>query len=299
MSNTEIRFGDYTATVRQHGAGLNSLKFKNRDLVEPFQPGNPSWFRGDVLAPWPNRIRDGKYLVDNKTYMAPINEIKQQTSLHGLVNNLNWEVIQKSEGRVELSVELMDSDSYPTALILRVSYELSEAGLAIEIHATNSGTKRAPYGVSIHPYLIAYPSEKVNQWTLSMNSGEVLAVDKERLLPINLCKVSELDYDFRGGALIGDRFIDHAFKVDDSKPRSISLLAQNGNGVEMTFDSSSHWIQIHTADRVGGSDSRTCLAVEPMSCPPDAFNSKIDLIWLEPHQSTSSSWRIRGIETSE
>lgn len=296
MSEIKLQSGDYTAIIRKHGAGLNSLTFRNRNLVEPFLLGQPARYRGDLLAPWPNRIRDGKYLVEGKTYEVPINETNRQTSLHGLINNLNWDITIKSRNRVELGVELLESISFPTSLIFRAIYALSDKGLTIEIHANNSGTKRAPYGVSIHPYLIAFPSEKVDQWKLAMNSDQVLAVDQKRLLPLQLCEVSELNYDFRQGAKIGNRFIDHAFKVDESKPRLISLFSQNGNGVEMTFDSSARWIQIHTADRNGDSDSRSCLAVEPMSCPPDAFNSKIDLIWLEPNQSTSSSWRIRGIE---
>jgi aldose 1-epimerase len=266
--------------------------------VEPFKLGNPGRYRGDLLAPWPNRIRDGKYLVENKMYVVPINEIDRQTALHGLINHLYWNVIEATENRVELEVELSESDSYPTSLVFIVKYELSNMGLAIDIKATNSGDKRAPYGVSIHPYLVANSSEKVNQWKLRLHSSQVLAVDDRRLLPIKLCDVSELDYDFQNGEVIGNRFIDHAFKVDASAPRSVTLLSQDGYGVEMEFDESSHWVQIHTADREGGSDSRACLAVEPMTCPPDAFNSKIDLIWLEPHQSTTSSWRISGIGPS-
>lgn len=298
MSDIQLQFGDYSAIIRRHGAGLNSLRIKGRDLVELFELGSPARYRGDLLAPWPNRIRDGKYSVDNKTYTVPINEISRQTSLHGLVNNLEWNVKEKSDKHVELYVELPESVAYPSSLLFTIRYELSDKGLGIEIQATNSGTNRAPYGVSIHPYLIADSSEKVDQWTLTMNSSEVLAVDEIRLLPTRLCDVSELDFDFQKGSIIGDRFIDHAFKVDKTKPRSISLLAQSGIGVKMIFDESSHWVQIHTADREGGSDARRCLAVEPMSCPPDAFNSNIDLIWLNPKESTESNWWISGIEPS-
>lgn len=296
MSDIQLQFGDYLAVIRKHGGGLNSLRFKGRDLVEPFELGSPNRYRGDVLAPWPNRIRDGKYLVDNKTYTVPINEIIRQTSLHGLVNNLDWNVKDESDKHVELEVELSESIAYPSSLLFTVRYELSDNGLGIEIRATNSGTSRAPYGVSIHPYLIADVSEKVDQWTLTMNSSEVLAVDEIRLLPTRLCDASELDFDFQTGSIIGNRFIDHAFKVDKAKPRSISLVSQGGLGVKMAFGESSNWIQIHTADREGGSDARRCLAVEPMSCPPDAFNSNIDLVWLNPEESTKSDWRISGIE---
>ena len=38
--------------------------------------------------------------------------------------------------------------------------------------------------------------------------------------------------------------------------------------------------------------SRRSLAVEPMTCPPNAFRTGEDLIQLEPGQSFTSSWGI-------
>jgi aldose 1-epimerase len=53
----------------------------------------------------------------------------------------------------------------------------------------------------------------------------------------------------------------------------------------LEFDQSSNWIQIHTADRNGAEQSRNTVAIEPMSCPPDAFNSGVDVINLKPGDS--------------
>ena len=39
--------------------------------------------------------------------------------------------------------------------------------------------------------------------------------------------------------------------------------------------------------------ARRSLAVEPMTCPPDAFRSGEDLIRLEPGGSFTSTWGIR------
>jgi aldose 1-epimerase len=70
----------YRASVRSEGAGLNSLTYLGRDLIDPFQPGEPHRFRGDVLAPWPNRIADGIYSVHDVDYLVPINEVQRRTS---------------------------------------------------------------------------------------------------------------------------------------------------------------------------------------------------------------------------
>lgn len=295
MSEIRIESGDYSAEIRTMGAGLSALRYMGRDLVDPFIPApKPENYRGDVLAPWPNRIEDGQYEVDGNLYVIPINEPDRGTALHGLVNCLEWDVIEKTEHSLLLKAILKESTSYPTNLEFSASYLLSDQGLTIEISATNIGAKKAPYGVSIHPYLIATPDSRVDDWSLKMSASEVLDVDMKRLLPIGLRKVEELDFDFRTGRLIGDQFIDHAFKVDQGSELIVTVAAKNGDAVEMTFSPNCEWIQIHTADRNGGADSRICLAVEPMTCPPNAFRNADQPIWLSPGDSTSSRWKIEG-----
>jgi len=296
MSEAEIKYEDYKAIIRTAGAGLNSLTYRGRDLVDPFQSSDPRFFRGDLLAPWPNRIGDGRYEVQGKSFTVPINEVDRRTALHGLVFGLDWEITNLSEDSVELEVVLAESDSYPTTLHFSASYKLGSDGLEISVTAHNSGGALAPYGVSIHPYLIGNPDSKVNEWNLTLHCDQVLEVDKFRLLPIALKACEDLNFDFRNGAMIGERFIDHAFKVNENKPRSISITDHKQSGVLMTFDETSGWIQIHTADRDGGESARTCLAVEPMTCPPDAFRSGENIIWLQPGEKTTSSWGIQKLE---
>jgi len=295
MSEIRIESGDYSAEIRSMGAGLSALKYRGRDLVDPFIPATkPENYRGDILAPWPNRIEDGEYQVDGYLYVIPINEPNRGTALHGLVNYLEWDVIEKKESSVLLKAILRESISYPTDLEFSARYSLSDQGLSLTISAVNIGAKRAPYGVSIHPYLISTPHSRVDEWSLKMNSSEVLDGDMKRLLPIGLRKVEELDFDFRSGRIIGNQFIDHAFKVDKGSELTITVAADNGDGVEMTFSPNCEWIQIHTADRKGGPDSRICLAVEPMTCPPNAFRNPDEPIWLSSGDSTSTTWTIKG-----
>jgi len=295
MAEVNIAADKYRASIRTLGAGLNSLTFQGRDLVDPYISANPPMnYRGDVLAPWPNRIEDGLYEVDGIEYKVPINEPDRRTALHGLVNTLEWKVVEANPTSVLLEVHLKANISYPTELHLSAQYSLSDAGLAISISATNVGVKSAPYGVSIHPYLIPTSNSKVDEWTLSMNASHVLDVDLKRLLPIALRPVEELDFDFRAGKLVGTRFIDHAFKVDEGSDLIVTVSAPNGEEVAMTFTPDCEWIQIHTADRSGGEDSRICLAVEPMTCAPNAFRNSLGVAYLSQGETTSTTWKIQG-----
>ena len=83
----------------------------------------------------------------------------------------------------------------------------------------------------------------------------------------------------------------------------LRLTDAAGTGVEMTWDAGCPWVQIHTADLPGGpaqAGHRAGLAVEPMTCAPDAFNAadydfETGLIVLEPGTSSSASWRIAAL----
>lgn len=299
MSSFEINSGDYQAIVRLQGGGLSSLKFKGRDLVDPYVDNELHRFRGDVLVPWPNRIRDGKYSFQSKNYTLPINESSRSNALHGLVLHSQWEVNSHSESEIELSTLLKASENYPSDLLVTTRYKLDLQGLAWSISACNKGENEAPYGVSIHPYLVAEPETKVDEGTLTLPSKEFMSVDKDRLLPLGIQEVTR-DFDFNSGNKIGNSFIDHAFRIDrENRSQAIKVRGPSGCGVQMEYSADLKWIQIHTADRDGGKDSRTCLAVEPMTCPPDAFNSGLDLIILAKNQEHESRWLISAIQESD
>ena len=71
--------------------------------------------------------------------------------------------------------------------------------------------------------------------------------------------------------------------------------AQLAPSVTMRWDAACPWVQVHTADQPDPQRSRLGLAVEPMTCPPDAFNSGTDLIVLQPGESTTAGWTIAAV----
>ena len=51
-------------------------------------------------------------------------------------------------------------------------------------------------------------------------------------------------------------------------------------GVEVWAEPDFRWVQVFTPDEFPGSGQ--AIAIEPMTCPPDALNSGVDLITLAP-----------------
>ena len=291
MNKVQIALNDVNAVISPEGAALIGLTVDKFELIEPNT--RDGLYAGKILAPWPNRIRDGKYSFNKKNYQLPINEVSKNNSLHGLVTSSLFEITFQNQSKVVLEYLLDQPDIYPGKLLLQVTYQIIESGIEILVLSENVGETPAPYGVSIHTYLVAGAGVKNNELSLQIPADQFLEVDSERLLPIKLQPVTGTNFDFINSKKISELFIDHAFKYSSDYPRSVSLLNSEGLGAEVIFDDQSNWIQIHTADRELQSDSRMAVAIEPMTCPPDAFNSGIGLIVLEPGEKHEYKMKIK------
>jgi aldose 1-epimerase len=294
----ELKAGNYTAVVTPRAAALRSLRLAGRDLVVPFDRGGPiPDYRGIIAAPWPNRIADGRYTFDGVEHEVPANETERGCALHGLAFPLDWDLQFRDETSVTLSCTVGPTAGYPFTVQLTASYRLSGNGLQGGVTARNLGTTTAPYGVCPHPYLVAGPAP-LDQWTLQIPAGTFLEVTPDRLLPIGTRPVQGHEYDFRTPRAIGTTEIDHAFtdiRFDDDGLAAVIATDPSGTGVGIAWDTACPWLQVHTADKKPPFPNRLGLAVEPMTCPPDAFRSGTDLIRLEPGTSHEATWRIFGL----
>jgi len=296
----QLRAGDYQATIASVGASLRELTWQGRHLVVPFAEDEvrPA-FRGAVLAPWPNRVVDGRYRFDGVEHQLALTEPDRGHALHGLVAWQDFAVVDEQPSMVALATTVPPQDGYPFRLALVVSYALSEQGLSISLEATNTGPGPAPFGASIHPYLCAGPGV-VDDWWLQLPAASVLTVTPDRLIPQDVQAVTEApdQFDFRRERVIGDTFLDHAFTdlaADPDGRFSARLIDSAGQGVVMRWGEECRWLQVHTADLPAPKPSRIGLAVEPMTCPPDAFNSGRDLVILPGGGSSVVQWQIAGL----
>lgn len=289
----------YTADIASVGASLRSLTYQDRDLVMPFGADEVRpRYRGATLAPWPNRVIDGTYLYEGVAHQLDLTEPARGHALHGLALWLNFDVIVLAEHSVTLRAVIEPQAGYPHRILLIVRYWLSAKGLGNRVTATNLSAGTAPYGVGPHPYLVAGEG-RVDEWTLTTSASAYLEAEGTRLLPGDVVDITPGDdFDFTSGKTVGSLFIDHAFtQLDFTNGNArVELRAPGGTGVAMTWGSELPWLQLHTADMPDVDISRRGLAVEPMTCPPDAFNSGTDLIHLEPNQQHAAAWFISALD---
>src|SRR5699024_8434460 len=208
-----LEAGQYRAEVSSVGATLESLTVGGRDLlVRSPETGPMKNYRGAIVAPWPNRIGDGTYTWDGQEIRTALSEPERGNALHGLVSFQAFTPAALSEDELVLRTELFPSTGYPFHLLLTVHYALDpQEGLTTTVTARNLGAQDAPYGGCPHPSLAAGPAP-LDAWSLQVETGTVLTVTEDRLLPTGTAPVAPgSDFDFRTARTLGPLFIDHAF----------------------------------------------------------------------------------------
>ncbi len=289
-----LQHGAYRASIASVGASLRTLTYEGRDLVRPFDVDEvrPA-YAGALLAPWPNRVVDGRYSWDGVEHQLALSEPARGHAIHGLVAWTDFTAMEHDDDHVLMLAEIPAQEGYPFPVLIEVEFRLDDRGLTTTVAATNLGETDAPWGVGPHPYLVAGDG-LVDDWTLSLPAATVATVSEPRLLPAGDVPVDGGPLDFRVARAVGGTFIDHAFTdlaADDEGQVTVSVTGGDGRGVAMSWMDDCPWVQIHTADGTG----RTALAVEPMTCPPDAFATGIDLIRLSPDVPHVVRWRIHAL----
>jgi aldose 1-epimerase len=284
----ELAFGEQRAVVVGVGAGLRTYSTGGRPVIDGYGADELCHSgRGQLLVPWPNRIEDGSYEFDGRSHQLPLNEPARQNAIHGLVRWSHWSIADRAADRVAFEHVLYPQPGYPFALELRVEYSLSEDGLAVRTEATNAGSETAPYGAGSHPYL-AVDQEVVDGVELRVPAATVLIAD-ERGLPVGSAAVADEGLDFRESRPIGPAKLDHCF-TDVQRDGAGRAEVRLGT-TTLWADESYPYLMVFTGDPLPDV-ARRSVAVEPMTCAPNAFRSGEGLIRLEPGQAHVGSWGI-------
>jgi aldose 1-epimerase len=168
--------------------------------------------------------------------------------------------------------------------------------LHVAITAANRGSHAAPYGTGSHPYLtVGTPA--IDSCELTLPAAFWLPADDRGIPSGPAAAVDGTPYDFRKTRPIGTTRLDHALTgLDrDGDGRAWVRLADGGSAsaVRLWADEGYRWLQVFTGDPLGPERRRKALAVEPMTCPPNAFVTADDLLVLEPGEAVTHTWGLQ------
>jgi aldose 1-epimerase len=291
----ELVHGDWQLTVVEVGGGLRALRHRDWPVLDGYPIERMcNGGRGQVLIPWPNRIDGGRYSFDGETYQLALTEPLEGNAIHGLVRWSHWRATERAPAQVVLMHTLDPQPGYPFALALQLEYVLSDEGLRVATALTNVGPARCPFGIGFHPYF-SCGDARVDGTRLRVAAHEFVDTN-ERGIPTARRAVAGSAFDFRQSRPIGSMEIDRAFaglvRGGDGRAWVELTSADKRRRVAVWLDEHYRYVQIFTGDTLPLPQRRLGVAVEPMTCPANAFAGGEGLLVLEPGERWQCAWGV-------
>jgi len=293
------------AEVGSLAAVLRSLTVDGIHLTEPIGTDVVTPMGcGIVLAPWPNRVRDGVWTLDGRPQQLDITEPPNRNAIHGLLRNTPYRLLAQGPSSVTLGALIAPQHGWPFLLDTSVRYQLEPDGLTVTHAVQNLSSQRAPWAVGAHPYF-RVGDVPIEQLSVTLTAEVRIQLD-DRANPGAEHAVDAPGTggagDLRSGRPLDGLTLDSPYgrlANRDARADIAWLTAPDGSTTTLWADPAFGWVQAYTPREFPRpSGPGLAVAIEPMTGPPDALNSGTGLIWLEPAQSWSASWGVRYERTT-
>jgi len=182
------------------------------DKLEGYIP-NPPYF-GAIVGRYANRIANGEFTLDDKTYHLPKND--GPNTLHGgtdkTFNKVVWDA-EPLKGKTGVAFSYLShdgDDGFPGNLHMKVTYTLTDTNeLVIDYEATTD--KATPINVSQHSYfnLKGQGDGDILDHDIMINADRFTPVDKNLIPTGELRPVKGTPFDFTKSTRIGSRIDDN------------------------------------------------------------------------------------------
>lgn len=237
--------------------------------------------QGDVLIPFPGRVRAGTYTFEGTTHQMPLNDKDGPNAIHGFVRLSLWEIEAQTESSIRFTIE-QGADAhqgYPFALRSTVEYRVEqnadEGGtFTCRFEIKNIGNVTAPVAAGFHPYFtVGADHIDTNRLQIPMEA----TLEFENLLPTGtVLPVEGTPFDFRQPRAIGETAFNTCYlnplrDVDGLVHLHLSS-ADNSTALTLWMDSAFDYLVVYSGDPLPDSHRRRSLALEPMTCAADGFN---------------------------
>jgi aldose 1-epimerase len=293
-----ITFEGQSACITEVGAALRAYSDVDGAIVDGTEADEPiSAGRGQVLIPWPNRVKDGKYSVAGKSRQLPITEVDLNNSSHGLLRWVNWKCEEHTSTSVTMTYASHAQSGYPFAFDARITYSLGSNGLRVVLSGMNTGPAPMPFGMGCHPYFTV-GTESVDDTSLMCPAAGYLPSDAQEIPSGDI--VMDDDHDYRTKKAIGDTPINACWtqlERDGDGIASVDFTRNdNGRGLRVWMDETFDYVMLYTGETVPQPERRRKgFAIEPMTCAPNAYNNGLGLRVLQPGESVTGAWGVHRI----
>jgi aldose 1-epimerase len=261
------------------GGQISHLVLGDVEVIPEFTGENArAQVFGYTMAPWPNRLQDGKYRMAGTDYQTPKLD-SQNNANHGLLLDEKMKILSHASDSLKLSYSFGQDAHYPFAIDLEIEFILEENALVTRATATNNSTHAAPFAIGFHPYFLMG-----SEFTVSASFTHQIVTDG-RMLPVSAKEVSGLDLNQNSLELA---------TLDDCYYGSNEVLVKNSLGSFQIrgLENINCFMLYRPSARIFAQGS--ALAIEPMSHPANVFATDIASTEILAGESKSYSYEIRS-----
>lgn len=294
----EISDGNRRAVVTEQGATLFRVQWEGEDLLDAVEEDGfaSHGAYGQHLMPWPGRVPNGVYEYEGESYQLPITDHVKGAAIHGWTCWATWRVTENGPGSITLACRLLAQPGYPFPFEYELSYRWLKDSLEISTGARNIGARSAPFGYGSHPYF-TLGAPRINDGILQVPASHYFDTGANLWPTGPAVPVDGTEFDFRDGKAVGTAVLDVTLTrlARDSQGRAALSFrpADGGTGILLHFDEPLDYVQLFTGDTLPARQ-RQGLAIEPNSCPPNAFNNGMGLIHVPAGAETRLRWTLRA-----
>ena len=265
----ENEFGSFD--VEERGAYLSSMFLGRTRILKESHDMVDTHGGMAILAPFANRIRNGEYTHDGKKYSFTKNT--EGNAIHGFARSTDFSIVNQNESVITLESVLSDP-GYPGRVRLVVSYSLSKNKFETMVKATNESDIELPFQVGFHPYF-----SFTDEWAISTDYPAAVLNYKDKYFPDGDCTLLD------------------PFTLNSDQSPVLDTCYLSGG--KITFSTKTHSITVEREKLPyfvlynGSYAEGKSVAIEPMSAPPDCFNSGFGLKRIKPKNGFVCSFAIQ------
>ncbi|MEM6643007.1 MAG: aldose epimerase family protein, partial [Bacteroidota bacterium] len=278
--------GALKAELTNYGGILTSLFVPDRegkleDVVLGYdnldQYRKSSFYFGALIGRFANRIADGKFQLDGKSFKLATNN--GPNHLHGGEVGFDravWEVLEVVEDKecVEIKLRYLSKDGeegYPGNLTTVVTYVFKPSGFSVKYQAQTD--KKTILNLTQHSYfnLSGILDQQILDHEVQINSSQFLPIDKYGIPTRGPVPVKNTPFDFtrfkkvrqdisqdHPQMILGNGY-DHSFVLDhpdQKKERQIASVYHPGSGRFMEVLSTEPAVQFYTGNFLEGKSGK-------------------------------------------
>jgi len=291
--------GEYLSIIPSYGGNINELVLRKGDQLHELIAGDKNIvalsgidgnaFRGAKLSPFPNRVNKASYFFKDKQY--PLSPNNFPHALHGLLWNVPFEFISQELTQEFVSMTFLkhyknEHAGFPFHYTLEIEYTLQPNRFNVRTKIVNTSSSSILMGDGWHPYFATGLS--IDNLTLQLPSSKRLDMD-DALIPTGSYT---MDNTFQVPMSLDGIVLDHCFEMEAIDGVVETLLMDEAKNITVTIFQKTgkqgyNFIQVYTPP------NRQSIAIEPMSCAPDAFNNEKGLTILAPQEQVEFEFGVR------